>query len=438
MASRGSLLRVLGVAFGIAAVVGGMVGQGILRTPGIIAGAVHSPELILALWVLGGLLAAISAFAYVELATAIPCAGGIYDFIRRAFGPLAGVVAGWGAWLILVTLEAFLAIVVAEFLHRLGVFTELHPSAVAVGVLVIFWGLNWTSTRIAGDSQILFSAFKGAALIALIVLLFAHPGQPAATSGAALAGPVGIAALAIAMRNVINTYNGWDEVVYFSEEMKSPERTLPRAVASGIASVAILYLLVNLALLHVLSPAQMAGSTLVAADAVKLVLGTTGELAMTIFAVISVAAITNLAMMKSARISFALARAGQLPSRLGHVAPTGIPRWALSVSTVLAMAFAATGTYETVVAMNVAVGIVLTIAVNFAAIRLRRTEPDLARPFHMPWFPLPPLIAIGLNAALFVALVYEDPGHSMAGLVALAVIGVVYALMRRRTGAQPA
>jgi len=438
MSSHGSLLRVLGVAFGIAAVVGGMVGQGILRTPGIIAGAVHSPELIIALWAMGALLAAISAFAYVELATAIPCAGGTYDFVRRAFGPLAGVVAGWGAWLILVTLEAFLAIVVAEFLQRLGVLSEVHPSAVAVGVLALFWALNWTSTRIAGDSQILFSAFKGAALIALIVVLFAHPGAPVAEGGAELAGPIGIAALAIAMRNVINTYNGWDEVVYFSEELKAPERTLPRAVLGGIAGVALLYLLVNLALLHVLSPAQMAGSKLVAADAVKLVLGPVGEMAMTIFAVISVAAITNLAIMKSARISFALGRAGQLPSKLGEVASTGIPRWALSVSTVLAMAFAATNTYETVVAMNVAVGLVLTAAVNFAAIRLRRSEPDLARPFRIPWFPLPPLLAIALNAILLAALIYEDPAHSLAGVVALACIGAVYAVIGARAHTQPA
>ena len=438
MSSHGSLLRVLGVAFGIAAVVGGMVGQGILRTPGIIAGAVHSPELIIALWGMGALLAAISAFAYVELATAIPCAGGTYDFVRRAFGPLAGVVAGWGAWLILVTLEAFLAIVVAEFLQRLGVLSEIHPSAVAVGVLALFWALNWTSTRIAGDSQILFSAFKGAALIALIVVLFAHPGAPVAEGGAELAGPIGIAALAIAMRNVINTYNGWDEVVYFSEELKAPERTLPRAVLGGIAGVALLYLLVNLALLHVLSPAQMAGSKLVAADAVKLVLGPVGEMAMTIFAVISVAAITNLAIMKSARISFALGRAGQLPSKLGEVASTGIPRWALSVSTVLAMGFAATNTYETVVAMNVAVGLVLTAAVNFAAIRLRRSEPDLPRPFRIPWFPLPPLLAIALNAMLLAALIYEDPAHSLAGVVALACIGAVYAVIGARAHTQPA
>jgi basic amino acid/polyamine antiporter, APA family len=438
MSSRGSLLRVLGVAFGIAAVVGGMVGQGILRTPGIIAGAVHSPELILVLWIMGALLAGISALAYIELATAIPCAGGTYDFIRRGFGPLAGVVTGWGAWLVLVSLQGFLAIVVAEFLHRLGVFTGIHQSAVAVGVIVIFWGLNWTTTRIAGDSQIIFSAFKGAALIALIILLFAHPGAPAAQMTTESAAPIGIAALAVAMRAVINTYNGWDEVVYFSEEMEAPERTIPRAILFGIAGVALLYLLINFALLKVMSPAQMAGSKLVAADAVNLVLGPTGEIAMTIFAVISVAAITNLAIMKGARISFALGRAGQLPSRLGEVASTGIPRWALSVSSLLAICFAATGTYDTVVAMNIAVGVVIVIAVNLSAMRLRRSEPDLKRPFRIPWFPLPPLIAIALNAALLAAMIYEDPTHSLAGLCALSVIALVYYGMGRRPRPQVA
>ena len=438
MSSRGSLLRILGITFGIAVVVGGMVGQGILRTPGIIAGAVHSPELILALWATGAVLAGVSAFAYVELATAIPCAGGPYDFIRRAFGPLAGVVTGWGAWLILVTLEAFLGIVVAEFLHRLGVFTEIPQSPLAIGVMALFWTVNLTSTRIAGDSQIILSAFKGAALIALIILLFAHPAGGTPAGPADVAGPIGVAALAIAMRNVMNTYNGWDEVVYFGEEIKAPQRTLPRAIAIGIAGVAILYLLINVALLHVLTPAQMAGSKLVAADAMKIAMGPRGELVTTIFAVISVAAITNLAMMKSARISFALAGAGDLPAKLGNVAATGIPRWALGVSSLMAMGFAATGTYETVVAMNVAVGLVIVIAVNLAVMQLRRSEPGLNRPFKMPWFPLPALLAIGLNAVLLAALIYEDPVHSLAGLIALTVIGAVYWVIQREPRAQAA
>jgi APA family basic amino acid/polyamine antiporter len=433
--SHSKLLRVLGLLFGVAVVVGGMVGQGILRTPGIVASAVHSRESILLLWIVGAGLVAISAFAYVELGTAIPRAGGPYDFVRHAFGPLAGVIAGWGQWFVLVTQEAFLAIVVAEFLHRVGVWPSVGTSFLAVGILAVFWLVNWTGTRISGGSQIAFSAIKGAALIALVVLLFAQPGAQhlAVTPGEG----IGLAGIVVAMRAIVNTYDGWQEFVLFGEEVESPERTLPRAMATGILSVAVLYVLVNMALLHVLAPAEMAKSTLPAADAVKLALGPTGDLVLTLFGVVSVAAITNLTVMKSARITFALARAGHLPAKLSEVASTGTPRSALTVSSVLAAAFAATGTYATVVAVNVAMTVALVVVVNLAAVRLRSREPNLPRPFRIPMYPLPAIAAVGLNLALLVALVVGDPVHSLGGFAFLAVIGAVYAAVHRRAERAP-
>lgn len=430
--SHSHLLRVLGLIFGVAVVVGGMVGQGILRTPGIVANAVHSPAVILLLWIVGAGLVAISAFAYVELGTALPAAGGPYEFVRRASGPLAGVVAGWGVWFVLVTLEAFLAIVVAEFLHRLGVWPDVGSSLLAVGVLALFWLVNWTGTRISGGSQVALSALKGAALIALVILLFARPAArpPAVATGEA----IGLAGIVVAMRAIINTYDGWQEIVLFGEEVERPERTLPRAMATGILSVAVLYVLVNVALLHVLTPADMAESTLPAADAAKLALGPAGDLALTVFGVVSVGAITNLAVMKSARIAFALARAGHLPAKLSAVASTGTPRPALTVSSILAAVFAATGTYNTVVAMNVAMTVALVVVVNLAAARLRSTEPDLPRPFRIPFYPLPVLAAVGLNLALLAALVFEDPVHSLGGFAFLAVVGAIYAAVHRMRG----
>lgn len=427
-----NLLRVLGLIFGVAVVVGGMVGQGILRTPGIVANAVHSPAVILLLWIVGAGLVAVSAFAYVELGAALPSAGGPYDFVRSAFGPLAGIIAGWGQWFVLVTLEAFLAIVVAEFLHRVGVLPNVGSSVLAVGVLALFSLVNWTGTRISAGSQVAFSAVKGAALIALVILLFVQPSnqQPVVVTGDA----VGLAGIIVAMRAIINTYDGWQEIVLFGEEVEKPERTLPRAMATGILSVAVLYVLVNMALLHVLSPADMADSTLPAADAARLALGPAGDLALTLFGILSVAAITNLAVMKSARIAFALARAGHLPARLSAVASAGTPRPALAVSSVLAAAFAATGTYNTVVAMNVAMTVALVTVVNIAAVRLRSTEPHLPRPFRIPLYPLPAIAAIGLNLALLAALVFEDPLHSLGGFAFLAVVGAAYATVHRIRG----
>ena len=146
----------------------------------------------------------------------------------------------------------------------------------------------------------------------------------------------------------------------------------------------------------------------------------------------AVAAITNLAVMKSARIAFALARAGHLPARLSRVDSGGTPRVALAVSSILAAAFAATGTYNTVVAMNVAMTVALVIVVNLAAIRLRRTEPDMSRPFRIPLYPIPPIAAVGLNVALLAALIVEDPVHSLGGFAFLAVVGAVYATVHRQ------
>ena len=427
--SHGKLLRVLGLAFGLAAVVGSMVGQGILRTPGIVAGAVHSPELILLLWFAGAFVVAVSAVAYVELGTAIPCAGGPYDFVRRAFGNLTGVATGWTCWLVMILATGYLAIVVAEYLHRLGVWPEVSTNLIAVGVIALFWAVNWTGTRFSGASQILFSTAKGVILIAFVVLLFAQPGR--SVEPTEIEGVVGIAAFAVAMRVIINTYSGWQDAVYFCEELERPERTLPRSMAIGVSAVALLYLLINLALLHVLTPAQMASSNLPGADAAQVALGAGGEFAFTLFGVLSVAAITNLVIMKAARVAFALAREGHLPIALNRVSASGTPRWALTTNVLLSAAFAATGTYETIIAIQVPLHVAVFLAVNAAAIRLRQKEPDLRRSFRIPLYPIPVVIAIAINAALLAALVYENPLHSLAGFGLLAAIAAIYWLIGR-------
>jgi basic amino acid/polyamine antiporter, APA family len=431
MSTRRKLLRILGVSFGLAAVVGGMVGQGILRTPGIVAGAAHTPEAILGLWFLGALFAAISSLAIMELGTSVPSAGGPYDYVRRAFGPLAGVIVGWACWLGFITSQAMLATVVGEFLQRLGVLVEVPTSFIAIGVLWLFWMVNWTGTRISGASQMLFSAAKGAALIGLVVLLLAHPSE--GRSAPSAMEPIGILGIAVALRVIVSTYSGWQDIAYYCEELEEPGKTLPRAMISGILSVAVLYLLVNLALLHVLSPAEMAESNLPAADAAAVVLGSNGEFALTLFGVLSVAAITNLKIMGSARLAYALARGGTLPHRMTQIAASGTPRVALTVTTLLAAAFAATGTYTTIIATNAALSVFSLAITNLAAIGLRRREPDLVRPFRMPLYPLPVLIALAINLGLLAAFAIEDPLHTLQGFAILAVIALVYTVLHRRS-----
>jgi APA family basic amino acid/polyamine antiporter len=323
-----------------------------------------------------------------------------------------------------------LATVVGEFLQRLGVLVAVPTSCIAVAVLALFWAVNWTGTRISGASQVLFSALKGAALIALIVFLLAHPGE--GRSAPVEIDTLGLLGITVALRVIVSTYNGWQDIAYYCEELEQPERTLPRAMISGIVTVAVLYLLINFALLHVLSPADMAQSNLPAADAAAVVFGSMGEFALTLFGVLSVGAITNLKMMGSARLAYALARGGSLPSVMTQVAESGTPRVALTVTTLIAAAFAATGTYTTIIATQIALTVFSLAAANLAAIGLRRREPDLARPFRMPLYPVPVLLALAINLALLTAFVLEDPLHSLQGLVILAAIALIYSVLHRR------
>lgn len=435
------LVRVLGIVFGLAAVVGGAVGQGILRTPGIVAGAVPQPLVILILWVAGGAIAAVNAAAYAELGTALPHAGGPYVFVRRAFGPTAGVVTGWSDWLNNISSQAFMAVVVAEFLHRLGLASAVPQGLLAPLLIGVFFAVNSTNTRLCGSSQSLGSVLKGAGLLALVLILLLAPAPHHVAPSARLPSVgIGFAAVIVALRAVQNTYDGWNNCIYFCEEMHAPERCIPRALFGGIALVTGLYLLVNVALLRILTPAAIAGSTFPAADALGAVLGGWANVLLTLFGVISVAAILNLNVMFGPRIALAMARDGVLPQALAAVSPGGSPRVALTATTVGSVLLAASGTYEQLIAFNVALGVVVNLLVGLSALRLRKTEPELTRPWLVPLFPMPILIASGINFALLAALIYEDPLHSLAGTGAAIAIGLLYRLrtVLRSPAPQPA
>ena len=429
--SRGQLLRVLGLGFGIAVVVGGVVGQGILRTPGIVAGALHDPVWILAAWAAVGLFTLIDAFALVELGASVPRAGGPYAFVERAFGRVPGAVIGWSDWLANLFGLAFIAVAFAEFAQRFGLVTAAPTGALAVALIGACCLVNWLGTSASGLSQNIGSALKALALLVIVGLCFAAPGSAAVPAIVAAHPALTIAGVAIALRAILNTYSGWNTCAYFCEEVHAPEKTLARATFTGIAVVTGLYLLVNAGLLHALTVDQIAASKLPAADAVATVLGPRAGAVTTAFAVISVAAIANLVLMSVTRIAFGMARSGILPRVLTRVAPSGTPRAALLVSAAVAAGLASTGAYLPLMAIGATFAIVINISVDLAALGLRRSEPDLARPYRMPFFPLPPLAGIAINLAILIALVREDPAYTMVGIVAPVVAALVYLAIHR-------
>lgn len=430
----GELLRILGIGFGLAVVVGGIVGQGIMRTPGIVAGALPSPMLIMAVWALGGLIILIDACGTVELGASMPRSGGPYVFAERAFGTVAGTMVGWADWLNWTLAISYISVVFAEYAQRLGLGRALPTGSLAVLLIACVGAINWSGTRTCGASQVIGSAIKGFGLLALIALLWLAPGgshvanQPPAEISAS--APLAIAAFAIAIRGVAITYGGWASCVYFCEELHKPERNVVRATFGGILLVILLYLGVNASLLHVLSPAEIAASKLPVADAAAAVLGPASGIAITLLAIFSVVAICNLFVMSASRIGYAMARNHVLPAIFTHVSRSGTPRVSLLFTGGAAALLASTGTYERLIAIGAPFTLGITAICSLAAIRMRFKEPQLERPFKMPLFPLPAIFGFCVNALLVFAIFYEDPLDSSLGVGLVLAIGVG-AIVRR-------
>ncbi len=180
--ARGRLLRIFGLGFGLAVVIGGTIGSGILRNPSVVAAGFVDPNLIVLAWLAGGLFVAIDAMPTVELGAAIPLSGGPYSLAARAIGPFTGFFVGWADWLQLVMSTGFISVAFGQYVQRLGFFSEIPTGAVAIGLLLACGALNWIGARVGGASQNIGSALKALVLIALVATLFIAHGDPAAAA----------------------------------------------------------------------------------------------------------------------------------------------------------------------------------------------------------------------------------------------------------------
>lgn len=432
----GQLLRILGLGFGLATVAGGVIGAGILRQPGVVAGAAIDPVLIISIWVAGGIMAAVNAFTVVELGASLPRAGGPYALVSHGLGPRAGALVGWADWFNGMSTLAFLSVAFAEFLQRAGFFTDRPLGLLAVALVLAAFILNWSGARVNGVSQTLFCGLKGLALAAILLVLLLAPAVPPEPQQGAPGLAMGLAAMAIAMRAVHNSYTGYQTPIYVGEEMERPERNVARSVFGGLAIVTALYVLINIALLRVLGVEEMAASPIPLAEGAGKLLGDNGGIAVALFGVLSVAASVNLRLMTHSRGVFAMARDGALPAALARVSPSGSPRLALLLTAAGAVGLAASGAYLALVALNTPLRILIEISLILTLVRLRRTAPDMKRPFRMPLYPLPAVVALIGNSLLLAAVAWEDPANSLLSLGAVGVIALILMAGRRsRTGA---
>ena len=420
------LHRSLGVWFGIAVGVGGMIGAGILRAPADVAARLPSPGLFLGAWVLGGIYALLGANAIAELATIRPRSGGQYVFVREALGPYAGFIVGWNDWLSSCASVSAVAIVESEAIAALvpslaGQVLTISLIGVAITTVVLVRGI-----RESDRAQRWTSAVKALALLVLIVACFgwraAHR-APATGGISPLAVPAGlalVAAIAAALQGVIFAYDGWTGIVYYSGEVQDPGREIPRALAGGLVSTLVLYLLINAAFLAVLPLPAIAASPLAAAGAASVVFGAYGGTLVQLLIALALPSAIVANALNASRVIFAMGEDRLAPAWCARVNRGGTPDAALILSAAVAASFLLTGTFERLIAICTFL-FVASYALSFVSVFvLRRREPDTPRPYRAwghPWTTA--AVFLGSLAFLGATLVADPRG---AAIVAAALV----------------
>ncbi len=419
------LLRILGVAFGVAVTVGGTIGVGILRRPGSVAAQLGNTWLILAMWIFGGLFALASTLVVAELGAMFPEAGGFYVFARRTFGQSTGFAVGWSDWLGQNTAVAYQALTVGEL--SVVLMPRLAGKATAIAVLVIlaFLTLHWMGLRAGSGAQQLTSLALTLAYLFLIVACFLAKGSRTfADVGQSLPHPATgggwFVAVMLALASVIVSYDGWYQAIYFTEENSDPARSLPRSLLIGVLVVIAVYLLINLAFLRVLPLARLAESGLPAADAAQVVFGGSGATIITWISLISMPAALNATLLSTARIAFAVSR-DTFGWRQGmQVSRGGTPTIATLLSAGAAILLVLSGSFEKLIALASFFFVATYFSAYAAIFVLRRREPDTARPFRAWGYPWTALFVLGVGFVFLAGTVISDPSDALpaAGLVA--------------------
>jgi len=429
--------RQLGLFDAVMIVMGGIVGAGIFANPSEVAHRVHTPFLILGVWVLGGFFAMCGAFIWAELATRLPGTGGQYLYLREAYHPLVAFVYGWG--LLLVTQTggmAAVAVIFSTYFHALtGV--PWNNSAIAAVVLLILTGINCLGARAGSNVQSAFMLLKIAAIAALVVIGFALGGG-SLKSGPLLAQPVSFGLLksvGSAMVPIAFAYGGWQTATFVAGEMRDPRRDLSRGLLLGVAAVVGLYLAVNLACLRVLGPAGLDATTIPASDVMRIALGEHGAQWIAIGIAISTLGFLSQSMLTAPRVYYAMARDGLFFQNVGKLSRRSkAPVVAIVLQGIAAIVIACSGTYGEILNFEVTVDFIFfgMTAASLFILRRRQVGSDSVT-YRVPGHPFTTILFVLSCAGIVGSAIVASPANSAIALcIMLAALPVYYYWSRFR------
>jgi len=422
-------------------VVGIIIGASIFVQPSVITGAVPTVSGVYAVWIVSGILTLLGALIAAELASAFPHAGGVYVFLREAFSPVVGFLWGWAMfWTMHTGIIAVIAMVFARYVAFFAPASDAGLRMYAVSAVVVLTAVNYVGVRQGSLVQTTFTIIKVAAVVAIIVAAFAlgprHPvPYAAAAPGAAPSppAPFTISQFPLAVVAGLFAFGGWHMVTYAAEETREPERTIPRALVAGVLIVTACYVALNAAYFHVLSPAGIATSNRVAADAADAVLGHGGAALMSAAVVASTFGALNGVILSGPRAYLAMARDRLLVGWAAEIHPRfRTPHRAIVLQGTWAVILVSTGTYRALFTRVVYTEWIFfaLMAVGLMRLRARATY----APAYRVWgYPLVPAGFIVCSALIVINQIAHTPAESALGLLlVLAGLPVYLIWLRKR------
>ncbi|MFZ0818324.1 MAG: amino acid permease [Candidatus Sulfotelmatobacter sp.] len=459
--TRPELSRDLGVSHASAVVVGTIIGSGIFLVPAEMMQAVGSAKLVYLAWLVGGLLSFFGALTYAELGAMKPQAGGEYVYVRDAYGPLGGFLYGW-TWFVIAK-PASVATIATGLVRILGTFSafsffseNILFESILSHTFTVTWGqfiaitaailisvLNYLGVKKAGEFQLVFTVLKVAIILGIVVVCFSGAGSVAgrgwsnfATTFTGAKG--GIAGFMAALVAALWAYDGWNDLNMVAGEVKQPERNIPIALIAGVATVGVLYVLMNAGVQYVLPANAIAASPRPASDAVALIMGRLGASIVSAGMAISMLVTLNGTIMSGARVPYAMARDGYFFRVLAEVHPRfHTPSAALVVQAILSIILLLLGgSFRQLFSLAIFAEWLFYMIAGSTVFVFRWRDPLAARPYRVLGYPVVPALFIAVAAVLLYYTFRENWLNSLYGLLVILAGVPVFEWFRRQRNSQ--
>jgi APA family basic amino acid/polyamine antiporter len=433
--TRASLQRELNVLDGIAIVAGTIIGSAIFIIPSSIAAKLPSPTVVITAWIAGGILSLFGALSLGELGSAYPGAGGIYIYLREAFGSLPAFLYGWGLLSMIHSGSiAALSVGFSIYAARIFILGSMGQKLVSVSCIALLTIINCFGVRPGKLVQNILAIIKVGALLLMVAALLVTGRHTIVPRAPKTGFTFGLVQFGTALTAILWAYEGWHVVSFTAGEMKRPKRDLPLALFYGTLLITAIYLLANVSYYFVLSPSEIRDSSAVAASALSKVYGAPSVQFLSVLILISVLGAMNGMVLTGPRVYYAMAKDGLFFGRFTKTGKYGTPLFALLTQGLWAMILAWSGTYEQLFTYVIFMAWLFYGMTVAGVVILRRKDPNRERPFKVPLYPLIPIVFCIAAAAIAMDMIFAAPGRAAIGITLILTGVPIYVVFQRLNG----